>query len=342
VLAFNIEAELLTGIKAEDAIGRPIDDVVEVQNHQGARTRLPISDLAEGSVGGVYLVRRFGSPLPVAVTCAVLKGEEDEAAGGVAVIRDVSREYEVEKMKSEFLSNISHELRTPLTPIKGYAEILDRKDVPPEKARHFVKGILESTSRLERIVELLVDFAAMEAGRLAPKATPVDVAALLSAIAESWDRRSPRHDIVAKVKARVPRAAGDERLLKRSIEEIVDNAVKFSPEGGEITLCARAVTDREGGRKVCVEIADRGIGIPPEDLPKIFSDFHQLDGSETRTYGGLGLGLTFVRRIVEAHGGHIGVESEPGAGSVFRITLPVARRRADGSAGRGEGGAAAG
>jgi PAS domain S-box-containing protein len=342
VLAFNIEAELLTGIKAEDAIGRPIDDVVEVQNHQGARTRLPISDLAEGSVGGVYLVRRFGSPLPVAVTCAVLKGEEDEAAGGVAVIRDVSREYEVEKMKSEFLSNISHELRTPLTPIKGYAEILDRKDVPPEKARHFVKGILESTSRLERIVELLVDFAAMEAGRLAPKATPVDVAALLSAIAESWDRRSPRHDIVAKVKARVPRAAGDERLLRRSIEEIVDNAVKFSPEGGEITLCAGAVTDGDG-RKVCVEIADRGIGISPEEVPKIFSDFHQLDGSETRTYGGLGLGLTFVRRIVEAHGGHIGVESEPGAGSVFRITLPVARRaRADGSARRGEGGAATG
>ncbi|HYO61927.1 MAG TPA: ATP-binding protein [Actinomycetota bacterium] len=328
VLAFNREAESLTGMTAEQAIGQPVEKVLEARDPQGNPVRLPVFDLAEGSVGGVTLKRKGADPVPVAVTSATLRGDDGNVAGGVAVVRDMTREREVEKMKSEFLSNISHELRTPLTPIKGYAEILSRKEVPAEKAKQFVKGILDSTARLERIVELLVDFSAMEAGRLAPRSTPIDLGALVAKLAEDWEKKTPRHEVVADVSAKLPQVVGDERLIRRSIEEVLDNAVKFSPHGGTIRLQAKTATGATNGRRrqVQVCVSDEGIGITPEDLPKVFSDFHQLDGSETRAYGGLGLGLAFVQRIVEAHSGSITVESEPDQGTTFTISIPAARR----------------
>jgi signal transduction histidine kinase len=124
---------------------------------------------------------------------------------------------------------------------------------------------------------------------------------------------------------------GDERLLRRSFEELIDNAVKFSPDGGTVTLQIRGSARSNGTerrqrlRSVDVTVSDEGIGIQPEDINKIFSDFQQLDGSETRSYGGLGLGLAFVGRIVEAHGGTISVESQPDQGTRLTVSIPAAR-----------------
>jgi PAS domain S-box-containing protein len=324
VLAFNVEAELLTGIRAEDALGRSIDDVLDVRDALGEPVRLPIHALREGAVGGVYIERRLGTPVPVAVTTAVLRNERGEATGGVAVIRDMSRERELEKLKGEFLSNISHELRTPLTPIKGYAEILTRSGVPEPKANQFARGILDSTQRLERIVGLLVDYAQIEAGRLSPRTSSVDIGSIVASLADEWDARAPRHEVRAKVITGLPRVLGDEQLLRRTLEELMDNAVKFSPEGGVIRLEARRGTNgSDGSTFVDVSVTDEGIGIPPEDLPLIFSDFHQLEGSETRTYGGLGLGLAFVQRIIQAHRGEVKVESHPDRGTRLTITIPA-------------------
>ncbi|MGI8774527.1 MAG: ATP-binding protein [Actinomycetota bacterium] len=328
ILAFNREAEHLTGMTAEVAMGRPIEDVLRARDSKGEPVGLPIAALAAGSVGDIFLKRDKGDPLPVAITSAVLRNDEGDVTGAVAVIRDMSREREVERMKTEFLSNISHELRTPLTPIKGYAEILQRKEVPPEKVKQFVAGILESTARLERIVELLVDFSAMEAGRMAPKTTPVDLSIMLTALIERWKVRAPKHEFVADLPAEQIEVVGDERLLKRSLEEIVDNAVKFSPQGGAVRLAAAMRTNgTDSQSSVEVSVADQGIGISEEDLPKIFSDFQQLDGSETRTYGGLGLGLAFVQRIIEAHNGEIRAESAPDRGTTFFVRLPLAEER---------------
>lgn len=331
ILAFNAEAELLTGTKAKDVVGRPVDEVIKVLDAQGEPASLPIFELTEGSIAGVFIAPRSGSPIPVAVTSAVLRGEGGEIAGGVAVIRDMSREHDFERLKSEFLSNISHELRTPLTPIKGYAELIGRKEVPFDRSQQFSKGILESTQRLERIVELLVDFSAMEAGRLAPKRTPVDIGEVVGELAETWKKRTPDHSFVLESIEGLPPVVGDERLLRRTIEEMIDNAVKFSPSGGAVSLKGRRVSSNGADDRRMIELAvsDQGIGIDPEELPKIFSDFHQIDGSETRTYGGLGLGLAFVRRIVEAHAGTIDVISEPEQGSTFTITLPEAPESSD-------------
>ncbi|MDQ3954425.1 MAG: cell wall metabolism sensor histidine kinase WalK [Actinomycetota bacterium] len=327
ILAFNPQAEELTGIKAKSAMGKQIDRVLDARDSNGTKLTLPIYDLAEGSLDGIYLVRKGTDPVPIALDSAVLRNEEGETAGGVAVIRDMTREREIERMKSEFLSNISHELRTPLTPIKGYAEILGSKTIPAEKTKQFAGGILESTARLERIVELLVDFAALEAGRLAPRTKPVNVGELVEELGEKLRKRAGRHEVVVEIGARLPKVIGDERLLRRSLEEVLDNAVKFSPQGGTIRLEVKgAAQNGKRRRAVAVTISDEGIGIAEEDVAKIFSDFHQLDGSETRTYGGLGLGLAFVRRIVEAHEGSVEVDSEPDRGTRLTITIPTAQK----------------
>ncbi|HWL64457.1 MAG TPA: ATP-binding protein [Actinomycetota bacterium] len=324
VLAFNPAAEEITGVASESAVGKPIQDVLDARDAQGTRISLPIFELAQGSVGGIYLARKDTDPVPVSVVSAILPDVDGGASGGVAVLRDMTREREIERMKGEFLSNISHELRTPLTPIKGYAEILGRKDLPPEKTQKFAAGILESTARLERIVHLLVDFAAMEAGRLSPKTKAVDLGSMVTDITDDWARRSPKHSVVAEVDGAIPPVSGDERLLRRSIEELMDNAVKFSPRGGTVRVQVGGAGGN-GRKEVQITISDEGIGIPPEDMTKIFSDFHQLDGSETRAYGGLGLGLAFVRRIVEAHEGSIEVDSKPEEGTRLTITIPAAR-----------------
>ena len=327
VLAFNREAQELTGLSPDEALGHPVNEVVCVTNAKGDPIDLPIYALGAGATSGAFLQREGRDPIPVAVTSALLPDDAGDIAGAVAVIRDMTREREIERMKSEFLSNISHELRTPLTPIKGYAEILTNKEVPPDKVKKFTQGILDSTARLERIVELLVDFSAMEAGRLAPKSTPVNIGELVRSLGEYTEARTPRHDVVMDIKSRLPKVVGDERLLRRSLEEILDNAVKFSPQGGTIRLEVKGVAKGNGqGRRrgVSVSISDEGIGIEPENLKRIFSDFHQLDGSETRAYGGLGLGLAFVQRIIEAHDGQVDVDSRPEEGTRFTVTLPGA------------------
>jgi PAS domain S-box-containing protein len=326
VLAFNREAQKLTGLASEDAVGKPVENVLTVADANGKLVDLPVYAMDEGSVGDVFLEHRDGTKIPIAITSAVLLSEEETITGAVAVIRDMTREREVERMKSEFLSNISHELRTPLTPIKGYAELLGRKKVPPEKAQQFIQGIIESTGRLERIVALLVDFSALEAGRLSPRSTYVDIAKMLGDVSERWGERAPRHEIDVQLPANLPQIMGDERLLERSLDEILDNAVKFSPDGGKVVIEAVEKLSANGSRPgnlVELRITDQGIGIPPEDLPKVFSDFQQLDGSETRTYGGLGLGLAFVQRIVEAHDGAIKVDSVVDHGTTVTIDLPA-------------------
>lgn len=324
VVAFNAEAEVMAGRDVADVVGRPIAEVMHVIDQQGEAVHLPIYDLGEGSVGSVFLERSHRTPIPVAVTSAVLRDENGEVAGGVAVLRDMTREREVERMKSEFLSNISHELRTPLTPIKGYADMLAHKDVAPEKQRIFASGILESTVRLERIVGLLVDFTALEAGRLAPKARLVDMATLLERLSAEWSDRASRHEVVVEIEPGLEKVVGDERLLRRSIEEVIDNAVKFSPDGGEVRLVARNQHANGGARPNTIEVSitDEGIGIDPEDVAHVFSDFHQLDASATRTYGGLGLGLAFVRRIVEAHDGTVEVDSAHITGTRLIMRIP--------------------
>src|SRR5439155_22426694 len=307
------------------AIGKTVVDVARLTTREGASLDERVARLRpQPWSDAAVLVRDDGEQVPVAVSVGSLRDAAGELAGAVLVLRDMRREREVERMKTEFLSNISHELRTPLTPIRGYAEILRARKVPEEQARRFLDGILDASERLERIIDLLVSYAAMEAGRLAVHPEPMKVRDLVDDVVERWSRRvDPSHPISRRVARGVPEVVADRRLLERSLDELVDNAVKYSPDGGRISI---DVTSAGNGRadEVAIAVTDRGVGIDPERLDEIRSDFTQADGSATRRFGGLGLGLTFVDRIARAHRGELVCASTPGKGSTFSIVLPAA------------------
>jgi two-component system, OmpR family, phosphate regulon sensor histidine kinase PhoR len=324
ITTFNRAAEELVGRPATAALGRPIDKVVKLQTEDGqdlsARLRKP-SASPWNETG--HVVQRGGAELQVVLSAGGLRSATGELAGAVFVMRDMRREREVERMKTEFLSNISHELRTPLTPIKGYAEMLRRRDVPRAQAREFLGGIIDSTDRLERVVDLLVSFAAFEAGRLRLRAEPLKVRELLDGLAERWQTKlDPSHPLTKRVARNIPDVFGDRRLLERSLDELLDNAVKYSPGGGRVSVTAK-LADNGAGPSVEISVTDHGIGIPEDRLDSVFDEFAQADASATREFGGLGLGLSFVRRIVLAHDGDLVCESTPGKGSTFSIVLPV-------------------
>ncbi len=330
VAMMNPAAEAMLGVRGTREMGKPVANVIRAKDRTGSslsdRFELPNFE-AWSAVG--FVENRHDKLLPVALSGAPIRSEHGGVLGAIYVLRDMRRELEIERAKTEFLSNISHELRTPLTPIKGYAEMLRRDQHMPEtrqltreKVGTFLDGILESSERLERIVDILVNFAAMEAGKLVLRSEPVDVAGLVHEICERWGSRSDRHRVEEHVSGR-PRLLADRRLLERAIDELVDNAVKFSPEGGVVSVQAELIGATDG-RAVEISVDDEGIGIAPADFDRIFADFSQLDGSATRRYGGLGLGLPFVQRVVAAHNGTLDCTSELGRGSRFVIRVPVA------------------
>ncbi|HLG01217.1 MAG TPA: ATP-binding protein, partial [Acidimicrobiia bacterium] len=321
IVALNAAAEQLLGVREGRALDKPVEAVIKGTDATGRplADRLGASLTKPWSMNGT-LARRRG-PLAVAMSGAPIRDERGTLVGRVYVMRDIQREAEVEAMKSEFLANISHELRTPLTPIKGYTEMMLARDVPKSRQKAFLTTILESTERLERYVDMLVNFSAMEAGRFELQTAEVDVHELCRRVADRWKATKTPHTFACKPAARVPKVLADERLLERVMNELVDNAVKYSPDGGKVEIATR-VSGTGAARRVEVSVTDRGIGIQPADLDAIFSDFSQLDGSSTRKFGGLGLGLSFVNRVVQAHQGVLEATSTPGEGSTFTISLP--------------------
>jgi len=324
IVTINREAERITGVTADRARDRKVERVLAVVDSSGEHVELPIYRMAGGSAAGFIAGNPTGGQgIPVAVTSAPITDDDGTVTGGVAVLRDLTSELEVETMKTEFLSNISHELRTPLTPIKGYADLLRRKVVPRAKAISFLNVIVASTERMERIVDMLVDFSAMQAGRLMVRTGPFNLDRATADLVSKWEESAPKHSFERTGFESLPSVAGDPRLLPRAIDELIDNAVKFSPDGGPISIHGEIDTQRP--TRVRVSVTDHGIGITAEQMSQIFQDFVQVDASETRAFGGLGLGLGYVRRIIEAHEGELQVESAPGEGSRFTLVIPMQR-----------------
>lgn len=332
VLIFNEAAEELFALPATQVVGRPLGEALTITSDRGADVADRLSRPLPGSWSdAAQVVRSDGVHVPVALSAGGLRDYEGEVVGGVYVLRDVGRDREIERMKTDFLSNISHELRTPLVPIRGFAELLRSRRVPHAQAQEFLDRILEASAELERVVDLLVSVAADDAARLTLRQEAVDVRGLIDSVLERWrDKVGPEHKLTRRVERRLPRFIGDRRLLERALDELVDNAVKYSPDGGKVLLSVTVspVSDsdelRGWTKQINITVKDEGVGIPEDRLADIFGDFAQADPSMTRRFGGMGLGLAFVRRIVRAHQGTFTVDSEPGRGSSFVIVLPVA------------------
>ena len=335
VITVNDAAEELFNVSAHQVLGRSVQECLQITTERGVDLTARLANPAPGTWSEAAMVTRAdGSTIPVALSAGGLRGTGGGVAGGVYVLRDMRREREVERMKTEFLSNISHELRTPLVPIRGFAELLRSRAVSKAQMQEFLDRILESAGELERVVDLLVSVAADEAARLTIRKEPVAVRDVLDSVIGRWKGKvDDRHDINRRVARGLPTIVGDRRLLERSLDELVDNAVKYSPDGGTVTVSA-AMSSNGAGPAVAISIRDEGVGIPPERLDDIFQDFAQADSSATREFGGLGLGLAFVRRIVRAHHGQLLCESTPGKGSTFSIVLPVSSKTDDDGAAR--------
>jgi signal transduction histidine kinase len=231
--------------------------------------------------------------------------------------RDRSAEFE--RLTNDFISNVSHELRTPLTPVRGYAEMLGSKRLPKDKARTAASAILSASERLERVIDNLVDVAEIDSGHAQVDATDVDLGELAVEVVSTWRQRQPERIFRVDGEGTV---RGSHRLLAIAVDQLIDNAVKFSPAGSEVVV--ELGQNRIG---YAIAVTDHGEGIEPQHLDTIFADFRQGDGSATREHGGLGLGLALVRRVARAHGGDVTVRSMPGVGSTFTLTIPAARTR---------------
>ena len=228
------------------------------------------------------------------------------------------------RMKDEFLANMSHELRTPLTAILGLAEGLESQAFGPlnEQQLHYSSVIRESGRHLLTLINDILDLSKIEAGKIVLDRTQVS----LQAVCDSSLRmvkemaRQKKQGLSVKIDPQVSYVDGDERRIKQMIVNLLSNAIKFTPPGGSIGL---AVEGHRHRRQLTITVWDTGIGIPPGDIPRLFQPFIQLDAGLAREHSGTGLGLAMVSRIAQLHGGGISVESDPGRGSRFTITLPL-------------------
>jgi len=243
--------------------------------------------------------------------------------GLVLTVRSVTQELELSRMKSDFISTVSHEFKSPLTSIRHLAEMLQSGRVPSEdRRRKYYDVLVEQSERLTRLTENVLDFARMEEGRKEFRFEPVNVAALLEdAVSAARERVGHEgFEIGFRADRFLPLLEADGAALSQAVDNLLDNAVKYSAGKKKITVSAEA-----RGRHVVVSVRDFGLGIKKEEQDKVFERFYRGGEELTRTVKGSGLGLTLVKKIVEAHKGSVRLESELGMGSTFSLWLPVNR-----------------
>jgi PAS domain S-box-containing protein len=317
LLMANPAAATLLGHPIEDLLGRRIDGDLGVLADGGTPLIEALDRLAADGPATVRGRTADGERILLGTAAPLVTDDRDVPDGRVYVLRDVTEQVRAERLKTEIIANVSHELRTPLTPIRGYLELLRHRELPSEQVREFAAHGADAAERLQRTVDALIDLADLEAGRTDVEVQPTHVAALVRPVLERWREREPERQLVRRVPRDLPAVAVDGPLLQRALDQLVDNALKFS------TGTVR-VTAAHAGTRVRLCVRDEGVGIPEERLLAVLDDFEQADGSATRHIGGLGLGLSIVQRVLGRLGAGFELDSTPGGGTVAAVLLPVA------------------
>ena len=332
VTLLNPVAQVLTRWDG-DAIGRPIEEVFRILNEE---TRDPVENpvtkvLREGAIVGLanhtVLIGRDGTEIPIDDSGAPIHDGRGRLAGVVLVFRDITERRAVERTlrdndrrKDEFLAMLAHELRNPLAPIRNAAHTLGLLGTPDDRVQ-WVSGVIERQVELmTRLVDDLLDVSRITSGKVTLRREPVAIAAVIAQAVEIArpPAESRKETLEAEVAAGVGWVDGDQARLVQAVGNLLDNAIKYTEAGGHIRLTARAEAD-----EIVIAVRDTGVGIASDLLPYVFDLFTQADRSLERRQGGLGIGLTLVRRLVEMHGGRVEAASEgPGRGSEFTIRLP--------------------
>jgi len=241
--------------------------------------------------------------------------------GAIAVFHDITRLKELEIIRQDFVANVSHELRTPLTTIKGYAETLLEGALKEEVAFQFVQVIKRHTDRLTKIVEDLLMLSKIESKEFQLKIEFISLPDFINDVIDFVKEAAEKKEIsISQSKITSSQAVGaDRNYLEQIFINLLDNAIKYTHEGGKVTISAIEKDKRE----IQFSIEDDGMGIPREDIPRIFERFYRVDKGRSQELGGTGLGLSIVKHLVQAHGGRVWVESQLGEGSTFYFTLPI-------------------
>jgi PAS domain S-box-containing protein len=317
VVLWNAAAEKITGVPGDEALGRTPVEVLQ-------RTLESDTDTPQGD--RLVPIMRGREEVLLSVTEAVMRDPAGAVAGRIFAFRDISADRLVEQMKSDFVSTVSHELRTPLTSIYGFAETLLRRDVMfgDEERLTFLGYIASESQRLTAIVDALLNVARLDTGDLQVNLTPTDVRDVVGQVVQTVQEAAANgHRFVVELPEEPLAANADPDKLRQVFSILLDNALRYSPAGGTVTVGAERKSDT-----IEVSVADEGIGIPQADQDQIFRKFYRGADAESRVgAGGTGLGLFIARGLVTAMGGRIWVDSREGEGATFAFELPLAAVR---------------
>lgn len=330
VLRINQALERMTGYPAQDAVGQPQDAVLVWEKREGADLRAavdegwPFHGAEDTSLNSLYaegdIRRADGLTLSIGVTYAPLFAPDGSLANVVANVRDITNFRKAQDMQNTFISVISHELKTPVAIIKGYAATLSRPDAQwdGETIRETLTVIEEEADRLDELIQNLLTASKIQTERgVTLTIGDVWLQELAARSVERFGKQTDKHTFTINFQPDFPVVQGDEVRLRQVIDNLLSNAIKYSPDGGLIEIGGRV----ENGY-VLVYVRDQGVGLTAEDQQRVFERFYRVDGKLSRKAQGTGLGLFLSKAIIEAHGGKIGVESQPGHGSTFYFTLP--------------------
>ncbi|HVU67950.1 MAG TPA: ATP-binding protein [Ktedonobacteraceae bacterium] len=324
ILDFNPAMERLTGWREYEVVGRFYAEVLRPKDRQGHDLGLQGSPILQALAGQrvvdreMIIVARDGQQFTASVNASCIYSAHGEPTIGILTVRDISRELEQEEQRSTFISVISHELQTPIAIIKGYASTLARSDavLNPEALRTRLKAIEEEADRLNKLVGNLLYASRIQAGGLQMDVTPLDLTPLIERVAERLHVKNADATITLNLPAHLPTVMADRERIEEVLQNLLDNAIKYSPGKAQIT-----VTCRITGDEVIVSISDQGMGIALREQEEIFDRFQRAGNSKSSAIQGAGLGLYICRAIVEAHGGRIWVESTLHSGSTFSFSL---------------------
>src|SRR6266705_1546955 len=325
IIDFNPTMERLTGWRESEVLGRFYYEVLQPMDRQGNELDLQDSLILQAFLRKPVVNRemiisaRDGQHFDVSVTASCVRSSKGEPTSGILTVRDITRERQQEEQRSTFISVISHELQTPIAIIKGYASTLARADATfdKESLRNRLRTVEEEADRLNKLVGNLLYASRIQAGGLQMELTPLDLSNLVQKVTHRLQVKSPGVKVKVNLPPNLPTVMADRDRIEEVLENLLDNAVKYSPDKPVVTVVCRATGD-----EVIVSVSDAGMGIYLREQEQIFDRFYRVGNTMTRSLQGAGLGLYICRAIVEAHGGHISVESALHQGSTFLFSLP--------------------
>ena len=324
ILSYNASMERLTGWKKGETIGKHCFEFLKLVDSQGAdvcQTRCPITGRTDGFV---YLdgmiTTKDGQNVEVGMGYSVAHSPSGELLPTVVNVRDVSRLRQLERMRATLLATVSHELQTPISIIKAYASTLGRPDIQwdEQTIKDKVCAIEEESDRLSELVSKLLYTARLDSGEYSLNKLLLDLPQEARKVTKRLSEQTEIHKLEVDFPPDFPPVSADPVKIEVILTNIVDNAMKFSPQGGTITIKGESSEN-----EVLVIVADEGIGVPLRDRDRIFDRFYRIEDDSTKSTRGTGLGLYISKTLIEAHGGQIWVEGEPGRGSRFTFSLPM-------------------